>query len=156
MRSQFRHYVMNKHEPKNKQTLMVFFSPKHFRLFCRQNPRWLRSMAATSSQRRWCHLLSTLEAPLLGWIESFTLLFITLWLIVVKWKTKACVVPLSSGSGTGSSQSFFNLWKRWVQQWMDSGEETKMQPMAGENKPRTWARCKMRRSEQRCFLEPSV
>lgn len=68
-------------------------------------------------------------------------------------KKKACVVPLSSGSRTGSSQSFFNL--------SNGGNCTKLQQVAGgKNEPRTWARCRRwwwwRSSEQRCLLEPSV
>lgn len=123
-------------------------------IFWLQNPRWLRNTAGTSSQHQWCHLLSTLEALLQEWIESSVLLFITLWLIVVKWK-KACVVPLSSGSRTGSSQSFFNLSNGKIST-RRCGKATKMQPMAGDNKPRTWARCRRRSSEQCCLPEPSV
>lgn len=40
-----------------------------------QSPKWSRNTAATSSQRRWCHLLSTLGAQLQEWIESSILLF---------------------------------------------------------------------------------
>lgn len=94
-----------------------------------QNPRWSRNTADTSSQRQWCHLLSTLEALLQEWIESSVLLFITLWLIVVKWK-KACVVPLSSGSRTGSSQSFFNL--KWEIVPEDVGKQLKCDQWLGK------------------------
>lgn len=112
-----------------------------------QNPRWLRNTAATSSQRRWCRLVSTLEAVLLEWIESSVLLFITLWLIVVKWKKKACVVPLSSGSRTGFSQSFQSVWWGKIAPEV-AGKQPKCNQWLG-----TWVSCK-RRSSERCFLEP--
>lgn len=101
-------------------------------------------MADTSSQcQKWCQLISTLEATLQEWIESSLLPFITLTdCSEVK---KACVVPLSSGSRTGSSHWLFNLTIKLE----IAPEEVGRQPNATngwENKPRTWAWSKMKKS----------
>lgn len=53
-------------------------------------------------------------APGMNWIIHSSFYYSVTDCSEVKKKQKACVVPLSSGSGTGSSQSFFNLWKQGV------------------------------------------
>lgn len=97
------------------------------------------------------------SAPGMNWVltfPSFSSPFLTLWLIVVKWK-KACVVPSSSGSRTGSSDSLFNLTIN-LDSTRRCGEGNQMQPMAGKNKPWTFQEIKMknkRSSEQCCLME---
>lgn len=67
------------------------------------------------------------SAPGMNWITCSTFYYSVTDCSEVK---KACVVPLSSGSRTGFSQSFFNL-SDGENSTRRCGKATKMQPMAG-------------------------